>query len=245
MVRVHQTTLWGSSSMQGKSEACVSCETKTSVWRLLCETRVLASTSAAPHGCRCVTHTHCLTMLSQRSEYNLLWSVIVHHREYFYQMRVCMTLPRRIGLANGKPPSHNRLTPSSAARASTPPPLAPAESVGTHFKPQHCDMLHHQYHKDQQYRQNGPKYFKWRGLMGFVNPWCYFRYGDDKADAALLATPKQSSTSWPPTAQQEEHRPMYFHGQPMRISPAACTWCGVVWAVHMQTSLNNLNLKSS
>ena len=81
--------------------------------------------------------------------------------------------------------------------------------------------------------------------MGFVNPLGYFRYEDDKADAALLAIPKQSSTNWPPTEQQEEQHPMSYHGQPMLISPAACTWCGVVWVVHMQTSLNNLNLKSS
>ena len=133
--------------------------------------------------------------------------------------RVCMTLPRRIGLANGKPPSHNRLTPSSAARASTPPPLAPAETVGKHFKPQHCDMLHHQHHKDQQYRQNGPKYFKWWGLMGFVNPLGYFRYEDDKADAALLAIPKQSSKKLTTNGAAGGAAPHVYHGQPMLISP--------------------------
>lgn len=49
-----------------------------------------------------------------------------------------MTLPQHMGFANGKPPSHSGLIPSSAARASTPPPVAPAptaENTSSHNLP--------------------------------------------------------------------------------------------------------------
>ena len=55
--------------------------------------------------------------------------------------------------------------------------------------------------------------------MGFVNPLGYFRYEDDKADAALLAIPKQSSKKLTTNGAAGGAAPHVYHGQPMLISP--------------------------